>query len=138
MARLACLALVAAVALLPAASAADAPAVSAKGWAVLDGATGDLLWGDHADDPRKAASTTKIMCARVVLGLAAKDPAVLDEVVTITRLADDTPGSSAAVKAGESLPVGDLLYGLLLPSGNDAGNALAEHFHARLAPRTRP
>jgi D-alanyl-D-alanine carboxypeptidase (penicillin-binding protein 5/6) len=134
MARLACLTLAAAVTLHSAAPAADAPAVTAKGWAILDGATGTLLWGDHADVPRKSASTTKIMCARVVLGLAAKDPKVLDEVVTFSRLADDTPGSTAAVKAGESLPVRDLLYGLLLPSGNDAGNALAEHFNARLDP----
>jgi D-alanyl-D-alanine carboxypeptidase (penicillin-binding protein 5/6) len=118
----------------PAGAAADPPAVTAKGWAVLDGRTAELLAGHNADEPLKAASTTKVMCARVVLRLAAADPKVLDEVVTVSKLADDTPGSTADVRAGESLPVRDLLYGLLLPSGNDAGNALAEHFNARLDP----
>jgi serine-type D-Ala-D-Ala carboxypeptidase (penicillin-binding protein 5/6) len=128
-------AVVFAATLLPNPARADAPAptVTAKGWAVLDGKTGALLWGHNADEPLKAASTTKIMCARVVLQLAAKDPKVLDERVTFSKLADDTPGSTAAVKAGESLTVRDCLYGLLLPSGNDAGNAFAEHFSARLA-----
>lgn len=63
---------------------------------------------------------------------------MLDERVTFSKLADDTAGSTAAVKIGESVPVRDLLYGLLLPSGNDARNALAEHFNARLDPRTPP
>jgi D-alanyl-D-alanine carboxypeptidase (penicillin-binding protein 5/6) len=110
------------------------PPVTAKAWAIADGRTGRLLWGHQADEPRKSASTTKIMCAYVILLLAEKDPAVLDERVTFSRLADATPGSTADIKAGESLPVRDCLYGLLLPSGNDAGNALAEHFHSRLAP----
>lgn len=110
------------------------PFVTAKGWAIADGKTGELLWGHRADDKFKSASTTKMMCAFVVLSLAEKDPGVLDETVTFSKLADDTAGSTADVRVGESLTVRECLYGLLLPSGNDAGNALAEHFHARLAP----
>lgn len=109
------------------------PPVTAKAWAITDGRTGELLWGMNADEPRKAASTTKMMCAHVILELAARQPAVLDEVVTFSQLADDTSGSTADIQAGESLPVRDCLYGLLLPSGNDAGNALAEHFNDRFA-----
>jgi D-alanyl-D-alanine carboxypeptidase (penicillin-binding protein 5/6) len=109
------------------------PPVAAKAWAIADGRTGRLLWGFNADEPRKSASTTKMMCAYVVLLLAEKDPGVLDEQVTFSRLADETTGSTADIKAGESLAVRDCLRGLLLPSGNDAGNALAEHFNARLA-----
>ncbi|CAN5137200.1 serine hydrolase [soil metagenome] len=111
---------------------AEPPTVTAKGWAILDGTTGKLVKGFHEDDPMKAASTTKIMCARVVLNLAAKDAKVLDEIVTFSKLADDTTGSTSGIKVGESLPVKELLYGLLLPSGNDAGNALSEHFNDRL------
>ncbi len=113
---------------------ARAPEVTAQAWAILDGQSGQLLAGQAADERRKTASTTKVMCALVVLQLAEKDPRVLEEIVTFSKLADETPGSTAAIKAGESLPVRDCLYGLLLPSGNDAGNALAEHFNDRCAP----
>lgn len=120
------------LALIPAAVRADdPPEVTAKGWAILDGKTGALIAGHEADEPRKAASTTKIMCARVVLQMAEKEPKILDETVIISQLADDTSGSTADVRVGEKLPVRELLYGLLLPSGNDAGNALAQHFNSR-------
>jgi D-alanyl-D-alanine carboxypeptidase (penicillin-binding protein 5/6) len=72
------------------------------------------------------------MTAWVVLRLASNDPTVLDEVVTFSERADKTTGSSAKLTAGEKLPVRELLYGLLLPSGNDASVALAEHFGPRL------
>ncbi len=110
------------------------PLVTAKGWAIADGKTGELLWGYRVNDRFKSASTTKMMCAFVVLSLAEKDSAVLDEIITFSKLADDTSGSTAGVRVGEFLTVGECLYGLLLPSGNDAGNALAEHFHARMDP----
>lgn len=110
------------------------PLVTCRAWAIADGKTGELLWGEQATTPLKSASTTKMMCAYVVLLLAKADPAVLDETVTISRYADKTAGSTAALREGETLPVRQCLYGLLLPSGNDAGNALAEHFNGRLAP----
>jgi len=52
--------------------------------------------------------------------------------VTISANADATTGSSCDLKAGEQVSVGELLYGLLLPSGNDASVALAEHFGGRM------
>lgn len=114
------------------------PFVTAKGWAIADGKTGDVLWGFKQNEGFKSASTTKIMCAYVVLQLAKKDPKVLDEVVTFSEFADQTPGSTADVRAGESLTVRECLFGLLLPSGNDAGNSLAEHFNSRLSPPEKP
>ena len=60
-------------------------------------------------------------------------PKVLDEIVTFSERADKTSGSTSDVKAGEKLPVGELLYGMMLPSGNDATVAFAEHFGDRLA-----
>lgn len=110
------------------------PLVTAKAWAIADGRTGKMLWGLHADEPQKAASTTKIMCALVVLQIVDRKPAVLDEMVTFSKLADDTGGSTAEIKEGEQVTVRDGLYALLLPSGNDMGNAFAEHFNARFAP----
>jgi serine-type D-Ala-D-Ala carboxypeptidase (penicillin-binding protein 5/6) len=109
------------------------PFVTAQAWAIADGRTGELLWGMDEDVPAKAASTTKIMCAWVVLQLAHEDPAVLDEEVIFSELAANTSGSSARLREGERIRVAELLYGLMLPSGNDAGNALAEHFNDRLA-----
>ena len=64
---------------------------------------------------------------------------MLNEEVVFSQRADDTPGSTAGLRAGERLPVRELLYGLLLPSGNDAATALAEHLGGRFAaPDTRP
>lgn len=114
------------------------PLVTAKGWAIMDGKTGKLLWGHAADSGFKSASTTKIMCALVVLELAGRDAKVLDETITFSKFADDTLGSTADIRAGESLKIRECLYGLLLPSGNDAGNALAQHFNDRLAPPENP
>jgi D-alanyl-D-alanine carboxypeptidase (penicillin-binding protein 5/6) len=110
------------------------PFVSCHTWAIADGQTGEILHGVEIDTPRKSASTTKMMCAFVVLELAAQHPEVLEEVVTFSTLADETAGSTADIHAGESLPVRECLYGLLLPSGNDAGNALAQHFNDRFEP----
>ena len=118
----------------PADDLAGPPFVSAKAWAIVDGKTGKLLWGHNQDLPCKSASTTKIMCAWLVLGLAKDNPGVLEEKITFSKFADDTVGSTSGIKAGESLTVGECLYGLLLPSGNDAGNALAEHFNSRFEP----
>lgn len=108
------------------------PFVSARAWAIAEGGTGRLLQGSEAERPLPIASTTKMMTALVVLREAAKDPEALDETVTFSENADRTPGSTSGVRAGESLPVRELLYGLLLPSGNDAAVALAEHFGGRL------
>ena len=85
------------------------------------------------DEKRDPASTTKMMTAYLVSLLAEKDPEVLDEIVTFSERADKTSGSTSEVKAGEKLPVGELLYGLMLPSGNDASVAFAEHLASGLA-----
>ncbi|MCI0332274.1 MAG: serine hydrolase [Planctomycetes bacterium] len=109
------------------------PFVTCKAWAIIDGKSGQFLAGGNEDGKRDPASTTKIMTAFLVTSLAEKDPGVLDEFVTFSEQADKTSGSTSDVKAGEKLPVGELLYGLMLPSGNDASVALAEHFGERLA-----
>jgi D-alanyl-D-alanine carboxypeptidase (penicillin-binding protein 5/6) len=116
----------------PADSLDGPPFVTAKAWAIVDGNSGELLAGGHEDEKRDPASTTKIMTAYLVCSLAEKDPSVLDEVVTFSERADKTSGSTADVKAGEKLPVSELLYGLMLPSGNDASVSFAEHFGKRL------
>ena len=108
------------------------PITTCKAWAIADGETGEILWGHNEAMVRDPASTTKIMTAYVVLSLAEGDPAVLEEIVTFSERADKTSGSTAGVRAGERLTARELLYGLMLPSGNDASVAFAEHFGARL------
>jgi D-alanyl-D-alanine carboxypeptidase (penicillin-binding protein 5/6) len=117
----------------PADSLNGTPFVTCKAWAIADAKTGKLLWGSHENKPLDMASTTKIMTAYLVLGLAQTQGEILNETITFSRQADETGGSTAGVRAGESLSVRELLYGLMLPSGNDASVALAEHFGGRFA-----
>lgn len=107
------------------------PIVTCKAYAIADGETGKLLWGYNDAEPRDPASTTKVMTAYTVLKVAEQDPSVLDEEMTFSQAADDTSGSTSDVRAGEKLTVRQCLYGLMLPSGNDASVALAEHFGSR-------
>ena len=118
---------------------ADAPVVpampagiAAKAWAIVDGKTGKPLAGSHEAEARPIASTTKIMTAWIILQRADKNPKWLDEEIRFSERAAATRGSSCRLKLGERLPVRELFYGLLLPSGNDAAVALAEHFGPRL------
>jgi D-alanyl-D-alanine carboxypeptidase (penicillin-binding protein 5/6) len=109
------------------------PDVSAKAWAICDAKNGELLWGESADKELDNASTTKIMTALLVFRLAEKNADVLDETLTASARVDATVGSTADLRTGEQLSVRECLYGLLLPSGNDAATALAEHFGRRFS-----
>jgi D-alanyl-D-alanine carboxypeptidase (penicillin-binding protein 5/6) len=103
------------------------PLVTAKAWAIVDGATGKFLWGDHETEPLVLASTTKIMTAWLVLDLQRKVPDLFEQTIVVSEAAAKTTGSSAKIQAGDRVLVRDLLHGLLLPSGNDAAAAFAEH-----------
>ena len=117
--------------LAPADPLAGPPFVTADAWAIGDAKTGRLLWHDKGDERRDFASTTKTMTAWLVLREAERDAKLLDEVVTFSSTADKTPGSTSGLKTGEKVSVRELLYGLMLPSGNDAATALAEHVGPR-------
>ena len=95
-------------------------AVSAEKAIVLDAATGRVLYERNADDRSLIASTTKIMTALIVCQRCN----VLDRV-KIPAEAVGIEGSSMYLKEGEVLTAQELLYGLMLRSGNDAAAALA-------------
>ncbi|MFO0970186.1 MAG: serine hydrolase [Gemmataceae bacterium] len=120
---------------LPARAAVDRldgpPFVSARGWAFVEGRSGRFLFGANETAELAMASTTKIMTAWLVLRQAVDNPKVLDEEMTISAAAAKTGGSSARIRAGDRFSVRNLLFGLLLPSGNDAATAFAEHFGPR-------
>jgi len=105
------------------ASAHDAPGVSARSFVLMDAGTGTVLAERNADTQMLVASTTKILTAALVI-VHIDD---LDEVVTIMPEAVGIEGSSMYLRAGEEITVRDLLYGLMLASGNDAAVALAYH-----------
>lgn len=108
--------MLAAVLLLP----VPAKAVSAKSAVLMDAQTGRILCEKNADEKSLIASTTKIMTALVVC----EQCNVLDSM-RIPRQAVGIEGSSMYLKEGEVLSVQELLYGLMLHSGNDAAVALA-------------
>ena len=96
------------------------PRVSAKCAMVLDCTGGRVLYEKDADTPMLIASTTKIMTA-----LVAAENCNLDSRYQIPPEAVGIEGSSMYLKAGEVLTARDLLYGMMLHSGNDAAVALA-------------
>lgn len=100
------------------------PGLSARSAIVLDAATGLVLYERNADERRYPASTTKIMT--LILALEKGD---LDHMVTISQAAEGVEGSTLWLKAGERIPLRELLYGMMMHSGNDATVAIAEHIY---------
>lgn len=101
---------------------AFAMADSAGSACLINALTGEVIFEKNADDRRPMASTTKIMTA-----IAAIENSSMDEVVEISKNAERQEGSSAYIRAGNKMYMEDLLYGLMLNSGNDAAVAIAEH-----------
>lgn len=97
------------------------PSVSAKGAVLMDGDSGWVLWSQNGDQALPIASTTKLMTAMVAYEY---DP-TLQSVVEIDPAWTGIEGSSLYLRAGEKLTLEELLYGLLLVSGNDAAEAVA-------------
>ncbi|MDA1475020.1 D-alanyl-D-alanine carboxypeptidase family protein [Bacillus changyiensis] len=96
--------------------------VSARSAIVIDGHSGRVLFAKDEHQKRRIASITKIMTA-----ILAIESGKLDEMVTISDKAVRTEGSSIYLKRGKKVKLQDLVYGLMLRSGNDAAVAIAEH-----------
>ncbi len=94
--------------------------VKARAWILIDARTGAVLAAHRPDRPLPIASTTKLMTAYVVL----KD-LPLDKIVTAQPYHPEYGESLMGLRAGERISVRDLLYGLILLSGNDAAHTLA-------------
>lgn len=103
-----------------AASVCPPPQVSAACAALIDGRTGQTLYEKDADRRALIASTTKIMT-----GLLVCEAGETDRRVTVPAAAVGLEGSSMYLKRGETLTRRDLLYGMMLHSGNDAALTLA-------------
>lgn len=105
------------------------PFVTAKSWSIMDGRTGEILFGKCENDRREIASMTKIMTCFVVIQIIRKIKLNAEKtLLQVSKNAATVGGTSAKLKTGDVLSIWDLLHGLMLPSGNDAGICLAEHF----------
>lgn len=96
--------------------------VSAHACALIDAESGRVLYQVQGETPLPMASTTKIMTALVAL-----EQGNLEDVVTIDAQSAGVEGSSLYLMEGEHLTLEQLLYGLMLESGNDAAVAIAAH-----------
>ena len=105
-----------------ASNVSELPKTNSRRYIVYDRISKSMIIGKNEDVKSAMASTTKIMTTIVIL-----EKADLNEKVTVSANAGGTGGSRLGLKRGDKASVRDLLYGLMLRSGNDAAVALAEH-----------
>ena len=96
--------------------------VSARSAILIEAETGKILYAENAHEKLPMASTTKIMTALVAL-----EQGEAEDTVTVDASAYGTEGSSIYLHLEEEIALKDLLYGLMLSSGNDAAVAIAVH-----------
>lgn len=109
--------------ILPYISFASAePKISGKNAVAIEAKSGRILYEKDAFNKANIASTTKIMTAIIAI-----ENNSLEDTVVISKKAALTGGSSVDLKENDEIKLSELLYGLMLNSGNDAAVAIAEH-----------
>ncbi len=103
---------------------AISPNIYAKHFILIDNESGEVLVKENHREKVPIASTTKIMSAIVAL-----ENYELDDVVTISEKAAYQIGADAFLRVGEEITVEELLYCMLIKSGNDSAYAIAEHMN---------
>ncbi len=96
-------------------------AISASSVVAMDLDTGRVLYGYNIDEERLIASTTKIMTAIIAI-----ERGELDKTIKVSDIIYESFGSGIYIEVGEEITLRDLIYGLLLRSGNDAALAISE------------
>lgn len=104
------------------ASKAEGVGTHARASSLIDVASGRILYSSQGDQELPIASLTKIMTAIVAI-----EHGRLGDTVKVSSRASGKEGSSLYLKPGEEMKLHDMLYGLMLRSGNDAATAIAEH-----------
>lgn len=108
------------IVLLCGSMSAKAVGVSARAAVVIDGISGKVLYGVNSGERLSMASTTKIMTALLLC-----EQEDLSREITVTEEMIRVEGTSMGLTVGIKVTLSDLLYGMLLSSGNDAANAAA-------------
>ncbi|WP_395792949.1 D-alanyl-D-alanine carboxypeptidase family protein [Aquimonas sp.] len=108
------------------------PSVEGTAWVLMDYATGQVLMGHNPDGRVEPASITKVMTSYVVSAEVAAGKVGVDDQVRISENAwrvggGGTDGSTSFLPVNSEVRLQDLLYGMIIQSGNDASIALAEH-----------
>jgi len=103
-------------------SATTAPSISGKYAVAIETESGRILYEKNAFSKANIASTTKIMTAIIAI-----ENNILTDTVIVSKKAARTAGSSVNLKENDKIKLSELLYGLMLNSGNDAAVAIAEH-----------
>ena len=106
---------------------ASTPVISAESYVLMDAGSGRVLLSQNETQEKSIASTTKIMTALVAI-----ENCPLSDTVTVKK-SHLKEGSSMYLAEGEVVTMEALLYGLLLPSGNDAAECIADHCGGREA-----
>lgn len=97
------------------------PSINSRAAVVIDRESKRVLYGKNEDKKRAMASTTKIMTC-----ILAIENCRLDETIKVSKTAAAIGGSTLGLSAGDKITMNDLLYGLMLCSGNDAAEQIAE------------
>ncbi len=106
---------------------AGAVEISAKSAVVIDASTNEILFQKNAFEKRSMASTTKIMTAIIAI-----ESGKLNNIVTVTEQMIRAEGTCVGLCAGYKITLYDLVYGMMLESGNDAANAVAVYLAGSL------
>src|SRR5699024_8697780 len=96
--------------------------VSAQNAVLIEQDSGEVLFEHNAHERQSVASITKVMTAIIAI-----ESNQMDDMIKASRNAIHTEGSSIYLEEGEKMQLEDLIYGLMLRSGNDAAMAIAEH-----------
>ena len=90
------------------------PTINSRAYVVIDRNSNTVLLGKNENQKKKMASTTKIMTALIVI-----EHTNLSDTIEISKKSASTGGSRLGLKTGDKITVSDLLYGLMMRSGND-------------------
>lgn len=104
-------------------------AITAEAGGLFNITDASVVYSKHATERLHPASITKVMTALIAI-----EDGNLDDVVTVTDAAvvTEAGASLCGIKPGDQITLRDLLYGLMMPSGNDAANAIAVHMSGSL------
>ncbi|MCD6040208.1 MAG: dacC [Gammaproteobacteria bacterium] len=103
------------------------PSIDAKSYILIDANSGKVLAEKNADTHLAPASLTKLMSLYVISSALKNGSIHSDDKVRISTKAWKTGGSRMFIKAGDEVPVQDLMQGIIVASGNDATVAMAEY-----------
>ncbi|WP_299230775.1 D-alanyl-D-alanine carboxypeptidase family protein [uncultured Halomonas sp.] len=110
------------------------PQLAASGWILMDADSGRILAEHNSDERLPPASLTKLMTAYLVERELDRGNISMDDRVPVSENAWRTGGSKMFIEVGTEVSIRDLLYGIIIQSGNDASVAVAEYLAGGEAP----